>query len=354
MYGCIHAHTHTHTQVLAQFESWADLMQSIEGIYMRLDEDGSGGIGLKEMQNGLPKIIADIELSHEDFFHIASDIFEHRKAAGKMSAAAEGSLEDESLEKIELDEDDFKAMCVHELKSYLLRESNKALAGGENPSDSMLLILKWVMVSLENGDKENAHAAPHEAAGATARAAAAVGEGAREGEGGEGGRACPPGRENGSDAARENASVAVLGRGSSPAPLLASPSGRRDACDPEPMAPGGAYAEGVIKAEASVQARLEALEMGMLGLRTDLESQIRGLDRQASQTSDLLTRVCAALARISPEPSAEARGLTGDTPPAQHRAETPPTPAKVEIVQDVTGAVTALGGDASLVGASPP
>ena len=177
---------------------------------------------------------------------------------------------------------------------------------------------------------------------------------ARLGPGDEGGHACPPGRENGSDAARD-ASVAVLGRGSWPAPLPASRSGRRDAGDPEPMAPGGAKAEGVIKGEASVEARLEALEMGMLRLRTDLESQIRGLERQASQTTDLLTRVCAALARISPEPSVEARGLTSDAPPAQHRTETPPTPAKVEVVQDVvTGGVTGLGGHASLVGASPP
>ena len=32
--------------VLAQFQSSTDLLESIKGIYIRLDEDGSGGIGL--------------------------------------------------------------------------------------------------------------------------------------------------------------------------------------------------------------------------------------------------------------------------------------------------------------------
>ena len=30
-----------------------------------------------------------------------------------------------------------------------MREANKALAGGENPTESQLLILKWVMITLE-------------------------------------------------------------------------------------------------------------------------------------------------------------------------------------------------------------
>ena len=43
-------------------------------------------------------------------------------------------------------------MCRNELKSYLLRESNKALAGGDNPYASMLMMLKWVMISIADSE----------------------------------------------------------------------------------------------------------------------------------------------------------------------------------------------------------
>lgn len=46
-------------------------------------------------------------------------------------------------------QEDFHTLCIAQLKNYLLREANKALAGGENPSESQLLILKWVMITLE-------------------------------------------------------------------------------------------------------------------------------------------------------------------------------------------------------------
>ena len=36
--------------------------------------------------------------------------------------------------------------CLRELKAYLLRESNKALAGGEDPEYPMIMMLKWLMV----------------------------------------------------------------------------------------------------------------------------------------------------------------------------------------------------------------
>ena len=42
--------------------------------------------------------------------------------------------------------------AISQLKSYLLRESNKALAGDNNADDAMLMILKWVMITL---DKES-------------------------------------------------------------------------------------------------------------------------------------------------------------------------------------------------------
>jgi hypothetical protein len=76
------------------------------------------------MAECLPKIIPNIEFSAEDFYHIAEDLVSLRKSQGmEVKAGA-------PLEQLELSEKDFQWMCIQELKSYLLRESNKALAGG--------------------------------------------------------------------------------------------------------------------------------------------------------------------------------------------------------------------------------
>ena len=37
-------------------------------------------------------------------------------------------------------QEDFHAICIKQLKGYLLREANKALAGGENPAGPHTLI----------------------------------------------------------------------------------------------------------------------------------------------------------------------------------------------------------------------
>jgi len=36
-------------------------------------------------------------------------------------------------------QEDFRAICIMQLKGFLFREANKALAGGENPSGPLTL-----------------------------------------------------------------------------------------------------------------------------------------------------------------------------------------------------------------------
>jgi len=51
-----------------------------------------------------------------------------------------------SLRKAHVDVWVLGRWCLRELKAYLLRESNKALAGGEDPEYPMIMMLKWLMV----------------------------------------------------------------------------------------------------------------------------------------------------------------------------------------------------------------
>ena len=50
---------------------------------------------------------------------------------------------------VELSAEDFRAICIAQIECYLLREANKALAGGDRPDDAILLMLKWVLMSIE-------------------------------------------------------------------------------------------------------------------------------------------------------------------------------------------------------------
>jgi Ca2+-binding EF-hand superfamily protein len=52
-------------EVLAKYKSSSDLSESIKLIYNRLDVDGSGGIGMTEMRDGLPQIISGIKFTGE-------------------------------------------------------------------------------------------------------------------------------------------------------------------------------------------------------------------------------------------------------------------------------------------------
>ena len=52
-------------EVLAKYKSSHDLSESIRLIYNRLDVDGSGGIGMTEMRDGLPQIIHGIQFTGE-------------------------------------------------------------------------------------------------------------------------------------------------------------------------------------------------------------------------------------------------------------------------------------------------
>jgi hypothetical protein len=55
-----------------------DLVQKIDGLYLRLDEDGSGGLNFEEFQAGIMNIIDTIHITHDDF----DIITEHGKHLG--------------------------------------------------------------------------------------------------------------------------------------------------------------------------------------------------------------------------------------------------------------------------------
>ena len=42
-----------------------------------------------------------------------------------------------------------QAICLSQLKEYLLRESNKGIAGGDNSSEATLMVLKWLMIHVD-------------------------------------------------------------------------------------------------------------------------------------------------------------------------------------------------------------
>lgn len=79
---------------------------------------------------------------------------------GKQEAgeAESGSEARSTGEDLTLRESDFEKWCLRELKAYLLRESNKALAGGEDCNYSSLMMLKWLMVSMESLDAKSSQA----------------------------------------------------------------------------------------------------------------------------------------------------------------------------------------------------
>ena len=127
-------------QMLAKYRSSADLLDSIDHIYGRLDVDSSGGIGRTEMKEGLANLLPDqiIDFTNDDWHELTEEF-------------AKRQHREDTIE-VELTPDDFHVMCLSQLKAYLIRESNKALAGGDNPYDSMILILKWMMIALESND----------------------------------------------------------------------------------------------------------------------------------------------------------------------------------------------------------
>ena len=129
--------------VLTKYRSQTDLLESISLIYGRLDLDGSGSISYSEMADGLPKLIPNVYFSVEDWEDLTDNIIKRRhNASDGKTQRLEG---DNSLTAL-----DFRDMMLTELKGYQLRESNKALMGGDSPYESMLLLLKWIMISLED------------------------------------------------------------------------------------------------------------------------------------------------------------------------------------------------------------
>lgn len=68
--------------------------------------------------------------------------------SGEQGTSRRTSEGDVDLAEMQLSPEDFELVCLSELKGFLLRESNKALAGGENSYASMIMMLKWVMISV--------------------------------------------------------------------------------------------------------------------------------------------------------------------------------------------------------------
>ncbi|MGB1606484.1 MAG: hypothetical protein ACPIOQ_77860, partial [Promethearchaeia archaeon] len=95
--------------VLSKYRGAADLIESIRLIYMRLDEDGSGKLGMAEVRDGLPKIIP-IELTVEDWYHITEDVLKLRQ-----QSTADESLKDIDPLDLELSQEDFHLMCLSQV-----------------------------------------------------------------------------------------------------------------------------------------------------------------------------------------------------------------------------------------------
>ena len=129
-------------KVLCKFRSWEDLLESIHTIYGRLDMDDSGGIGLKEMQDGLAMLLNEPIAFSNDDWHELTDSIADKDA--KLAKADGNSLEPWQLE---VSAEDFEAMCLTQLQTYIIREANKALIGGHRVNDALLLSLKWVMAT---------------------------------------------------------------------------------------------------------------------------------------------------------------------------------------------------------------
>jgi len=136
-------------KVLCKFRSWEDLLESIHTIYGRLDMDNSGEIGLKEMQDGLAILLNESIVFSNDDWHELTDSICDKDA--KLTTADGKSLEPWQLE---VSAADFEAMCLAQLKTYLIREANKALIGGLKVNEALLMSLKWVMATKNSEDSQ--------------------------------------------------------------------------------------------------------------------------------------------------------------------------------------------------------
>jgi hypothetical protein len=125
--------------VLSKYRSLEDLAESISIIFSRLDVDGSGGVGFAEMRDGLPRLLSmNRYFSIEDWCEICEEV------------VPPGT----KTEEIELDLELFQCMLLTQLKSYMLRQANKALIGGDQPYESIILVLKWLMTFDDSADQK--------------------------------------------------------------------------------------------------------------------------------------------------------------------------------------------------------
>jgi voltage-gated sodium channel len=121
-------------EVLVNYRSLDDLFESVNTIFYRIDIDSSGSVSYDEFHEGLPKVVKNIgNISLEDWYELTDEFTQAGMDAADM----------------ELDLPSFQRLIFGQLKNFLLRSSNKALAGGEAPYDAIILILKWLMITFE-------------------------------------------------------------------------------------------------------------------------------------------------------------------------------------------------------------
>ena len=104
-------------------------MQKINNLYLRLDEDSSGGLNFEEFQAGVMNIIDTIHLTHDDF----DIITEHGKHLGPTQ---------------EFNIQQFQEMMKGELWRFSRRELNNVLSvSGDEQFRSIILMLKIMEAS---------------------------------------------------------------------------------------------------------------------------------------------------------------------------------------------------------------
>ena len=128
--------------ILAKYRSWHDLLECIGILFNRLDIDGSRSIGMIELRDGLTAVVPGINVTIEEWYNITEEIVRDEMGVTDLSAADFHDM----LEATEVSEEQFRSILLKELQGYLLRESNRALEGGKDPYDAMLMILRWVMI----------------------------------------------------------------------------------------------------------------------------------------------------------------------------------------------------------------
>ena len=112
------------TKDLVTFEDDEDLASKIDDMYLRLDEDESGGLNFEEFRLGVKQLSSNIHLTRDDF----DIVTENGKHLGPTA---------------EFDKQQFRTMMKGELWRYSRRELDNVLSvSGDEQFNSTILMLK--------------------------------------------------------------------------------------------------------------------------------------------------------------------------------------------------------------------